>query len=259
MSTARKVIQLQERQARTPAGWRGGNVSLSDSFVRLIEHSLRDGQVARRDILRTVCDTFYRPEWVRLDLEQWLIQTGTMEAMGSAVRSLPPCPFTEQQLRAADENNEIAIVVPAGLRREHLAKAFDIRHWAISETDVALTGDSQGAWLLVSANDALSFLGKSCSEAVSEAEKSGHTGLSLEEYVLFAQRFRYLMGRLPDSTDWTWLPRSSYASSLVLCGGFPAYNDLFVNVWPWAEFQGNIGLRMARRFDSEGGKTRPWE
>lgn len=234
-------------------------MSLSDSFIRLIDHSLRDGQVARRDLLRTVCDTFYRPEWVRLDLEQWLTRMGIMDAMGSGAQSVPPCPFTEQELRVADENNEIAIVVPAELRREHLAKSFDIGHWAISEKEVVSPSSSQGTWLLVSANAGLSYLGKSCAEAVSEAEKSGHTGLSLEEYILFAQRFRYLMGKLPDSADWTWLPRSSYASSLVLCGGFPAYNDLFVNVWPWAEFQGNIGLRMARRFDVESGKTRPWE
>jgi hypothetical protein len=244
------VVPLQGRQHRS-GGTQGENVGSSQALIRLIEHSLHEGQIARRDVLRTVCDTFYHPEWVRLDFEEWLARTGITAAMGDTAEGLPPCPFTRDDLRKADEADEIPIAIPSGLRREHLAKALGIRHWAISEANVTSIGSGEPVWLLVSAREGLSSLGKSCTEAVAAAEKSGYTGLSLEEYVVFAQRYRYLTGRAPDSVDWTWLPRSAYATSLVPCGGFPAHNDIFVNVWPWAEFQGNIGIRLARRVEGK--------
>lgn len=247
---AAKVVALQAPRHRPAGGLQGGNVSSSQALIRLIEHSLQEGQIARRDVLRAVCDTFYHPEWVRLDFEHWLAETGITAAIGVEPRRLPPCPFGADELRAADENDEIPVAIPAGLRREHLAKAFGIRHWAISEANVTSMDAGKPVWLLVSAREGLSFVGKSCTEAVVAAEKTGHTGLSLEEYVVFAQRFRYLTGCAPDSIDWTWLPRSAYATSLVPCGGFPAQNDIFVNVWPWAEFQGNIGMRLARRVEA---------
>lgn len=249
MNTA-KVVPLQAPQHRPAGGPHGGNLNSSHALIRLIEHSIAEGQIARRDVLRAVCDTFYHPDWVRLDFEHWLGETGITGAIGVATQPLPRCPFSTEELRAADENGEIPVAMPAGLRREHLAAAFGIKHWAISEANVSSMEAGKPVWLLVSAREGLSFVGKSCTDAVAAAEKTGHTGLSLEEYVVFAQRYRYLTGRAPDSVDWTWLPRSAYATSLVPCGGFPAQNDIFVNVWPWAEFQGNIGMRLARRVEA---------
>jgi hypothetical protein len=248
MSASNTIIRLRGHQDQAPVDRRGGDVSLSSSLIRLIENSLAEGQIARRDVLRVVCNTLYHPEWVRLDLAQWLLDIGVTAAMGETARPLSSCPFSEMDLRAADERNEIPLVVPAGLRREHLAKAFDMQHWAFGEPNVSTAKIVQDEWLLVSAADELSFLGESCANAIAAAETAGKTGLGFEEYILFAQRFRYLTGKLPDRADWTWLPRSSYVSSLVLCAGFPAYNDIFVNVWPWTEFQGGIGFRTTRRF-----------
>jgi hypothetical protein len=221
---------------------------LSDAMVALVRQALAAGQLARRDVLRAVSNTLYEPECLRLDMVQWLADTGLTEAMGEAARPLSPCPFSRADLREADERNEIAVVVPAGLQREHLATAFDMQHWALGEPNVTSVRAAHDEWLLVSAQDDLSYLGDSCADGVATASGEGKSGLGLEEYVLFAQRYRYLTGKLPDRADWTWLPQSSYVSSLVLCGGFPAYNDLFVNVWPWTECQGGIGFRTARRF-----------
>lgn len=230
-------------------------MSVSKSLIQLLEHSLDEGQVARRDVLRVVCDTLYSPEWVRLDLAQWLADSGVSHAMGDKAKPLSPCPFSEMELRAADERDEVPLVIPAGLRREHLAKAFGIKHWAINETDVASEAVSYDQWLLVTCGEErLASVGKSCFEAMAAAEEKGQTGLSLKEYILFAYRFRYLVGRFPDTINWTWLPKSSYQSSLVLCGSFPANSDLFINIWPWSEFQSNIGLRLVRRFDASSGQ-----
>lgn len=249
MSFSNTVVQLHKERLGEAANAPGGRVTLASSLIQLLRRSLDEGQVGRRDVLKVVCDTFYQPDWVRLDLAQWLAATGVIAAMGAAAKPLTPCPFTEAELRAADERNDVPVVVPAGLRRKHLAEAFAIGHWAISEAKVASEETTGDQWLLVSADKGLSCLGEACKDAMAAAERSGRTGLSLEEYVLFAQRIRYLSGSFPDDLNWTWLPRSSYQSSLVLCGGYPAYNDLFVNVWPWGEFQSNIGLRTARRAD----------
>lgn len=252
MSGSNTVVPLRKGRPGRQADSQGGRVTLANSLIHLLRRSLDEGQVGRRDVLKLVCDTFYQPEWVRLDLAQWLADTGLTRAMGAKARPLSACPFTEADLRAADERDEVPLVVPAGLGREHLEKTFGISHWAISEANVTSEASSRDQWMLVSAANELAYLGQSCKDALAAAERSGRTGLSLEEYVLFAQRTHYLIGSFPDRANWTWLPRSTYQSSLVLCGGYPAYNDLFVNVWPWSEFQSNIGLRTAWRMAAEG-------
>lgn len=239
MSEAGTVVRLRPAPRRT---------DLADALVGVLEQSLARGHVARRDVLRLVCSTVWEPEWVRLDMTRWLAETGVTATMGAAAQPLSPCPFTRDELREADLRDEIVVVVPAGLRRSHLAQAFDIRHWALAEPNIASSSAfEQDEWLLVSADEHLPALGDSCADAQAAAASQGRSGLCLEEYVLFAERCRHLTGRLPDRQDWTWLPGSTYVSSLVLCAGYPAYNDLFVNVWPWTEAQGGIGFRSARR------------
>lgn len=223
----------------------------SETLLRLVERAVEEGHLARRDLLRIVCSAVYDPEWVRLDLARWLSDSGIRAATGTERRSLSACPFSEKELRSADERNEIPVVIPAGMRREHLAMAFNMRHWVFGEAGVTSVADGdEDRWLLICAGDDLFESGESCSGAMADAEALGQTGLSLEEYILFSQRVRYLTGNFPDSTKWTWLPRSSYVSSLVLCAGFPGNNELFLNLWPWDDFHSNVGLRLARRSES---------
>jgi len=220
----------------------------TDSLFKLMERGIEEGHLARRDVLRLVCSTIYDPEWVRLDLRNWLSDTGVYAAMGADARPLSPCPFSEKELRDADERNEIPLVAPAGLRRQHLAKAYNMQHWVFTESDVTSeSGGNRDEWMLVSAGEDLFRLGESCVDAAEAAKKTGQGGLAFEEYTLFAHRLRHLTGKYPDTMNWTWLPKSSYVSSLVLSAGFPGDKELFLNVWPWTEFHSNVGLRLARR------------
>jgi hypothetical protein len=219
---------------------------LSQVLLQLLDEALRTGDLARRDVLRLACSTFYDPEAVRLDLVRWLTETGVLGALGRDPASVSRCPFSEKDLRDADQRNEIALVVPGRLRREHLARALDLKHWIFFEPGVVSDGARDDTWMLVSAGNDLFAEGASCRAATAAAEEAGVTPLSFEEYVLFAYRLRHLTGQFPDREQWSWLPRSVYASSLVVCGGFPG-DELFVNVWPWDEFHSNVGLRAARR------------
>jgi hypothetical protein len=219
---------------------------LSEIILRLVEEAVASGHLARRDVWRIVSNTTYDPDAVRLDLARWLADVGLLAALGIDGRRIGRCPIGEKELRAADERNEIPLVVPAGLRREHLARAFGQRHWVFTEPGMTSEEPDAGErWLLVSASDSLFKQGDSCVDACTAAGEAGLAGLSLEEYVLFAYRLRYLTGVLPDRETWTWLPRTSYAS-LVVCAGFPDNSELFVNIWPSTEFHSNVGLRVLR-------------
>jgi hypothetical protein len=68
-------------------------------------------------------------------------------------------------------------------------------------------------------------------EITREFEDQKKVLFSLERYLVFIARMRYLSATTPDSEYWIWLPHGRYDRSGMLIAGFDRYGTFNVHGW----------------------------
>jgi hypothetical protein len=180
-----------------------------------------------------------QPAEIRSDMEQWFANAGAAKVFGRAIKlSDPPASL----LKLAQAEDSIIAVQPAGCSAAQLSELFNMANWAAAGLEtVSEARADQDRWFVTPATDLAPHMGQS-PEAVMKAA-NGKKGMSLEQYIVFAARFRALRGSLPDINYWTWLPES-HERNLLLFAGFDSYGNLQINSCTPDYVDDNTGCRL---------------
>jgi hypothetical protein len=205
---------------------------------------LTDGIVAPQDLLGLAPRTADagHPEVLRQEWEHWYLAMGIEMVIGRRFH-LDPCPYTEDEIRAAAAGGEIILCVPRGVGRQQLGELVRLSSWALSDPMVTDTMETEDFWMKTPRSMTPPLLNQSAARARRMLEDEGRLGFSLERYLVFAARIRYLSGEYPDSRYRTWLLRGRYDRSGMLIAGFDPQGKLSVQAW-MPSFQANfLGAR----------------
>ncbi len=202
------------------------------NVLNLVENLIGEGVIGASDLKRYVRGSLSStdPGYIREEMEGWYINAG-IEAIIGRKLTLSSCPFTEEEILEAQENNEIIMCVPKGVTRQELGKLFHIDSWALYDPLVTPATEIEDFWFKTSASLTPSYMKKTGIEVNHEVEDEQKINFSIERYLAFIARIRYLFGKTPDSEYWIWLPRGRYDRSGMLVAGFDR-NDSF-NVHGW--------------------------
>lgn len=176
---------------------------------------------------------------LRSDMEQWLSKMGINKVLGRDIRlSDPP----DSVMRAAEREDSIVVVQPAGCSASQLSELFKMTNWAAAGLEtVSAAPVAKDQWFATPATDVAPHLGESPESVLKSA--NGRKGMSLEQYLVFAARFRALRGHFPDVNHWTWLPESN-ERSLLLFAGFDSHGNLQINSCTPDYTDDNTGCRL---------------
>lgn len=202
------------------------------SVLSLVDNLLNQKVISPSDLRRYMREMVDNtdPEYVREELELWYRYSG-IEAITGEKLVLSPCPFTQDEICEAKENNEIILCIPKGISREIFGKLFHIESWALYDPLVTHAQEKEDCWFKTSVSMTPSYMNKSGTELSYQFEEESKLNFSLERYLVFIARVRYLTGRTPDSEYWIWLPRGRYDRSGMLIAGFDRNGTFNVHGW----------------------------
>lgn len=182
-----------------------------------------------------------KPEELSTEMEKWLRDAGIEKAVGRPLRLTDP---PQSLLDAAAKDDAIVVVQPAGCTAAQLSEAFKMTNWASAGLDtVSLRSTAKDEWFASPASDLAPHLGESPESVEKIAARDRKQGMTLEQYILFAARFKALRGHYPDVNYWTWLLRS-HERSLVLFAGFDTHGNLQINSCTPDYVDDNTGCRL---------------
>jgi hypothetical protein len=202
------------------------------SVLSLLEQLLNQRVIQPSDIKKYIREstTATEPEYIRDDLEKWYRNTGIESIIGRKF-NLAPCPFTEAEIIEAYQNQEIILCVPQGVSREELGKLFYIDNWVLNDPLVTRVTEKEDTWFRTSISMTPGNMKKTGMEIFHQFEEEKKLNFSLERYLVFIGRVRYLTGQTPDLEYWIWLPHGRYDRSGMLIAGFDRYGTFNAHGW----------------------------
>jgi hypothetical protein len=178
---------------------------------------------------------------VKTTFEEWFRSLGVEKRVGRAPFTLAPPPMTLLRGLAADE---LLLVQPAGLTAAELSDLFNLSNWAAAGLEtVSQATVGADRWFTTSASELPPYLGESPESVLKVAADAGKRGMTLEQYMIFAARFRSVNNRCPDMNYWSWLLESQ-ERSLFLFAGFDSHGNLQINSCTADYRDDNIGCRL---------------
>jgi hypothetical protein len=233
-------------EATSPA-----NAVLSkERALSLIQALISDGILTGRDLAPFVpeADDPYDPEFVTQEFEAWFKGLGIELVTGRPFR-LDACTFTREELEEAESKGSIVLVSPKGLSGREVGRLTHFESWAFDDPLVSETVEEEDLWFLTpltTTPDAGNVSGRAIRR---QYEEHGYLGFSLQRYMIFAARARFLTGKLPDQRWWVWLLRGRYDRSGSLIAGFDPRGRFSVHAW-LPHFQSSfVGCRTIRIAD----------
>lgn len=200
--------------------------------LSLLEQLISQRVIQPSDIKRYVRDTVSAtdPEYIREEMEKWYRNAG-IEAIIGRKFSLAPCPFSETEIMEAQLNQELILCVPKGVTRQELGKLFYIDNWVLHDPLVTRVTEKEDTWFRTSMSMTPSHMKQTGLEVFHEFEEEKKLNFSLERYLVFIGRVRYLTGETPDSEYWIWLPHGRYDRSGMLIAGFDRNGTFNAHGW----------------------------
>lgn len=187
----------------------------------------------------TLKERTVQPAQLRKEMEQWFADAGIAKLLGKSVDLSDP-PTSLVALAQAEDS--ILAVQPAGCTASQLSELFGMANWAAAGIEtVSVAPVEKDQWFVTPATDLAPHMGQSPESVMKSA--SGKRGMSLEQYVVFAARYRTVRGRCPDVGYWTWLPES-HERNLLLFAGFDTYGNLQINSCTPDYADDNTGCRL---------------
>jgi hypothetical protein len=233
--------------------------SLKDKTLSLIRAMLNDNVISQQDLQQFVTkeNDPLDPEQIRLDMEEWYRTLGIETLLGHEFQLKRPF-FTRWEITEAYQNEEMAVCVPAGVDRKCLSKLFNLDSWSIDDELIPKVTETEDFWFFTKTALKAEETNKTGTEVKRNLESKGLLGMTLERYIAFVARMRYLYGKTPDEKNWVWLTREKYEGKSMLIAGFDSNLKLSVHAWLPQFHSPYCGVRYARIVDhlylAEGNK-----
>lgn len=205
---------------------------MQNSVLALLDQMIADNaldpSLLTRYLVRDTGDG--TPEGVWKSIYNWYFQLGIEDVTGRPFE-LSPCPFSVDELNEAKARNEVVLCVPKGVTRLELGKLFRIESWAIHDPIATKVTEKADCWFRTSMRMTPEFLGEKGLDIEQGFERENKLNFSMERYLVFIARMRYLTGKTPDAEYWIWLPAGRYDRSGMLMAGFDRNGSFNVHGW----------------------------
>lgn len=228
----------------------GGTVMTKRKSLDMIDAMLRDGIIEEQDLLRfrqNKIDEF-EPEYIRTEMEQWYKALG-IEYITKKEFTLQLPYFTREEIQEAIENDELILCVPKGVNKRQLGQLFGIDSWALTDNLIADTTEENDFWFIMKKSQTAESKDKAGVEIKRIYEKEGKLGLTLERYLVFIARMRYLEKITPDTNTKVWITRGVYEKNAMLIAGFDSEMKFSVHGWLKQFHSPYVGGRYVRIVD----------
>lgn len=200
--------------------------------IDLVMQLIKDGIVVKSDLIRYLQnnDSVSSPERLRDEMEFWYKNMGIETLTGSSFRLKIPY-FTEDEIKELEHNGEMLLCLPGGINAAILAKLFHMDCWAFHDPLVTLNTEKDDFWFSVKKNFEPEFTDRTSREITKRYKDAGKLNMSIERYMVFLARMKYLTGKYPDTLHKVWLPNTRYENKGVLIAGIDS-RSLFC-AYPW--------------------------
>lgn len=207
------------------------NSELKSAMLDTIQSMIDDGILSRSELIRfSGEEDEYNPEYIRFKMEKWYKDLGIEDILGRKFELQLPY-FTEEEIKKAYDDGEIVLCVPKGVTKKQLAKMFNFETWALDDELITDTTEVEDFWFTTKATLLPDNMDKPGREIQRLIQKEGRLGMSLERYMVFIARMRYLTGNTPDIKNKVWLTHGRYEGKAMLIAGFDSKRKLSVHGW----------------------------
>lgn len=231
-----------------------GGIEMNEIYTQLVKHLIDDKKVDRSQVWSFVNEGQLDPTspvTLRKEMEQWYIGMGITDITGKAF-SLGECPFTQQEIEEANDNNEMILCVPKDLNKKQLGTLFRLETWALDDVLAEESIEPKDLWFKTKATASPEFIRESGIDITRQFREEKKVLFSLGIYMVFIGRFRYLYNKTPDSEFWIWINKGRYDRSGMLVAGFDRNKNFNVHGWMPHFAAGFLGARYGELPESLG-------
>ncbi len=228
----------------------GGTVITQKRALDTIGSMIKDGIIEEQDLLRFKHNKIaeFEPEYIRTEMEKWYKSLGIEYIIKKKLTLQLPY-FTKEEIQEAVENDELILCVPKGVNKRQLGQLFCLDSWALADNLITDTTEENDFWFIMKKSQSVELKDKTGTEVKRSYEKDGKLGLTLERYLVFVARMRYLENITPDTDTKVWITRGAYEKSAMLIAGFDSEMKFSVHGWLKQFHSPYIGGRYVRIVD----------
>ncbi|PJI06525.1 MULTISPECIES: hypothetical protein [Clostridium] len=206
--------------------------SLVNGVLDTIEAMIDEGIILKDDLIRFTNKKLdnTNPEYIRFEMENWYKTLGIENILGRKFNLKLPY-FTQEEIKDIYDSNEILLCVPKGITRKELGQLFNFNSWALDDELVSDTSEVEDFWFTTKCSLIPENFDKPGREIQRTYKNEGKLGMSLERYMVFIARMRYLTGKTPDTKYKIWLTHGKYEGNAMLIAGFDSKGKFSVHGW----------------------------
>lgn len=203
-----------------------------NGVLHMVEELVSENVIRSSELRKYVNDALELtdPEEVRYEMEQWYRCSG-IEVITGRKFELGECPFTKEEIQEAIDQDEMILCIPKGVSREELGKMFHIDSWALHDQLVTNVPEKEDFWFRTSMSLTPTDMKRTGIDIATSYEKEQKVQFSLERYIVFIARMRYLTHKTPDSEYWIWIPYGRYDRSGMLIAGYDRFGNFNAHGW----------------------------
>lgn len=200
--------------------------------INLVMQLIKDGIVVKSELLHTLQnnEVLTTAEKVRDEMETWYKNMGIETLTGVPFRLKLPY-FTDDEIEEADRNGEVLLCLPGGIDAATLGKLFHMDCWALHDPLVTLKTEHDDFWFSTKKSSEPEFTDHTSREITKRFKDDDKLNMSIERYMVFLARMKYLTGAYPEESYKTWLPNTRYEGKGVLIAGIDSNSRFCAHAW----------------------------
>lgn len=200
--------------------------------ISLVMQLIKDGIVGQNDLSQFLrsSESLSTPEKIRNETEQWYRNMGIETLTRTPFRLNIPY-FTEEEIAEAEANEEVLLCLPGGIDAATLGKLFHMDCWALHDPLVTLKTEHDDFWFSTKKTSEPEFRDQTSGEVAKRYKDAEKLNMSIERYMVYLARMKYLIGEYPENSFKTWLPNTKYEGKGVLIGGIDSNSKFCAHAW----------------------------
>lgn len=200
--------------------------------INLVMQLIKDGIVVKSDLLHTLQndETLTKPEKVRDEMETWYKNMGIETLTGVPFHLNLPY-FTEDEIKEVENSGQVLLCLPGGIDAATLGKLFHLDCWVFHDPLVTLKTEHEDFWFSTKKSFEPEFTDQISRQIAKRFKDDDKLNMSIERYMVFLARMKYLTGEYPDNSYKTWLPNTRYEGKGVLIAGIDSNSQFCAHAW----------------------------